>query len=140
MARGGNVICNADDTKHTTPKLSAIDMSYARYKFNKAVQSLKEAGARRREWLASDHVYRLLRLTPGDVPSELQQEFQQFQREMRPILRASEIGIPQWSAIRTLDDDTVSRIIERVRRMHEVIEKQPEQQVVPAQPRVVTSA
>ncbi|HEX7644558.1 MAG TPA: hypothetical protein VF472_20325 [Burkholderiaceae bacterium] len=115
-------------------------MSYARYKFNKAVQSLKEAGARRREWLASDHVYRLLRLTPGDVPSELQQEFQQFQREMRPILRASEIGIPQWSAIRTLDDDTVSRIIERVRRMHEVIEKQPEQQVVPAQPRVVTSA
>lgn len=101
-------------------------MTYARYKFNKAVQSLKEAGARRREWLASDHVYRLLRLTAEDMPGELQQEFQLFQREMRPILRASEIGIPQWSAIRTIDDDTVLRIIERVRRMHEVIEQQPE--------------
>ncbi|HEX8955929.1 MAG TPA: hypothetical protein VF798_06625 [Burkholderiaceae bacterium] len=109
-------------------------MSYARYKFNKAVQSLKEAGVRRREWLASDHVYRLLRLTASDVPSELQQEFQQFQREMRPILRASEIGIPQWSTIRTLDDETVSRIIERVRRMHEVFEKQPERQVASVPP------
>lgn len=103
-----------------------IDMTYARYKFNKAVQSLKEAGARRREWLASDHVYRLLRLTSDDMPTELQQEFQQFQREMRPILRANEIGIPQWSAIRTIDDDTVLRIIERVRRMHEVIEQHPD--------------
>jgi len=101
-------------------------MTYARYKFNKAVQSLKEAGIRRREWLASDHVYRLLRLTADDMPSELQQEFQQFQREMRPILRANEIGIPQWSAIRTIDDDTVLRIIERVRRMHEVIEQHPD--------------
>lgn len=102
-------------------------MSYARYKFNKAVQSLKEAGGRRREWLASDHVYRLLRLTAEDMPGELQQEFQQFQREMRPILRASEIGIPQWSAIRTIDDETVLRIIDRVRRMHEVIEQQKQQ-------------
>jgi|AraplaCL_Col_mCL_1032037.scaffolds.fasta_scaffold50749_1 hypothetical protein len=103
-------------------------MSYARYKFNKAVQSLNEAGARRREWLASDHVYRLLRLTPADVPRELQQEFQLFQREMRPILRASEIGIPQWSAIRTIDDDTVLRIIDRVRYMHEVIETHKDEQ------------
>ena len=103
-------------------------MSYARYKFNKAVQSLYEAGARRREWLASDHVYRLLRLTPADVPHELQQEFQLFQREMRPILRASEIGIPQWSAIRTIDDDTVLRIIDRVRYMHEVIESHKDKQ------------
>ena len=77
----------------------------------------------------------LLRLTADDMPNELQQEFQQFQREMRPILRASEIGIPQWSAIRTIDDDTVLRIIERVRRMHDVIEQHPEMQktdVVPS--------
>ena len=114
-------------------------MSYARYKFNKAVQSLKEAGARRREWLASDHVYRLMRLTAEDMPAELQQEFQQFQREMRPILRASEIGIPQWSAIRTIDDDTVLRIIERVRRMHEVIERQPERPQTQAQTQAVSS-
>jgi hypothetical protein len=109
-------------------------MSYARYKFNKAVQSLKEAGIRRREWLASDHVYRLLRLTADDMPNELQQEFQQFQREMRPILRATEIGIPQWSAIRTIDDDTVLRIIERVRRMHDVIEQHPEKPQTDAVP------
>lgn len=97
-------------------------MSYARYKFNKAVQSLHEAGVKRREWLASDHAYRLLRLTTADIPVELKHEFQLFQREMKPILRTSEMGVRQWGAIRLVDEATVGRIIDRIMYMHEVIE------------------
>ena len=95
-------------------------MSYARYKFNKAVQSLREAGAKRREWLASDHVSRLMRLTTADVPTELQREFQLFQGEIKPILHAVEKKIPQ-AAMRAIDEQTVARIIERIMYMHEVI-------------------
>lgn len=97
-------------------------MSYARYKFNKAVRSLSEAGTRRREWLASDHAFRLLRLTPTDVPIALQQEFQMFQHEMKPILRASETGFRQFAAFRAVDEETVGRIIDRIMYMHQVIE------------------
>ena len=97
-------------------------MSYARYKFNKAVQSLKDAGARRREWLASDHAFRLLRLTAADVPVELTDEYQLFLREMKPIVRASEMGAGQWSAFGTVDEETASRIIGRIMYMHDVIE------------------
>jgi len=102
-------------------------MSYARYKFNKAVQSLQEAGARRREWLASDHAYRLLRLTTADIPIELKDEFQLFLREMIPILRASEMGARQWGTVRSVDEATVGRIIDRIMHMHEVIELKVEQ-------------
>ncbi len=97
-------------------------MSYARYKFNKAVQSLSEAGAKRREWLASDHVCRLLRLTTADVPVELKHEFQLFEREMKPILRASDLSARPSGVIRSVDEATVGRIIDRIMYMHEVIE------------------
>jgi hypothetical protein len=97
-------------------------MSYARYKFNKAVQSLNEAGVKRREWLASDHACRLLRLTTEDVPVELKHEFQLFEREMKPILRASDLSIRQWGIVRSVDEETVGRIIDRIMYMHEVIE------------------
>jgi hypothetical protein len=102
-------------------------MSYARYKFNKAVKSLNEAGARRLEWLGSDNAFRLMRLTPADVPIELRQEFQLFQQEMKPILRFSEMDARQWGIARTLDEATAGRIIDRMMHMHEVIETHHEQ-------------
>jgi hypothetical protein len=97
-------------------------MSYARYKFNKAVQSLNEAGVRRREWLASDHAFRLLRMTTEDVPLELRHEFQLFLREMNPILRANDTEICRLRAMRSVDEETVGRIIDRIMYMHDVIE------------------
>jgi hypothetical protein len=105
-------------------------MSYARYKFNKAVQSLNEAGVRRREWLASDHAFRLLRMTMEDVPTELKQEFQLFLHEMNPILRASDTEICRMRAIRSVDEATVGRIIGRIMHMHEVIELKTEKRQV----------
>jgi len=97
-------------------------MSYARYKFNKAVQSLNEAGARRREWLASDHAFRLLRMTTEDIPLELRQEFQLFLNEMHPIVRANDTEISRLRAMHSVDEATVGRIIDRIMYMHDVIE------------------
>lgn len=108
-------------------------MSYARYKFNKAVRSLNEAGKRRLEWLGSDNAFRLLRLTTADVPVELKQEFQLFQQEMKPILRFSETDTRLWGNVRTVDEATVGRIIERIMRMHEIIETKVEQKPVSSQ-------
>lgn len=105
-------------------------MSYARYRFNKAVRSLKEAGARRLEWLGSDNVFRLMRLSSSDVPIELQREFQLFQQEIKPILRVSEMDARQWGITRMVDEATVGRIIDRMMRMHEVIETHDEQPLV----------
>jgi hypothetical protein len=107
-------------------------MSYARYKFNKAVRSLNEAGARRLEWLGSDNAFRLMRLTTADVPVELRQEFQLFQQEIKPILRFSEADSRTWGLVRTVDEGTVGRIIDRIMRMHEVIETHKEQAQIPS--------
>jgi len=111
-------------------------MSYARYKFNKAVQSLNEAGPKRREWLTSEHVFRLMRLTADDIPKELAAEFQQLQREIKPIVSASEFDNPLWSAMHAVDDTTARRIVERIRLMHQMIESKDDQkkpQVSPAE-------
>lgn len=105
-------------------------MSYARYKFNKAVRSLNEAGARRLEWLGSDNAFRLMRLTTADVPIEVRREFQLFQQEIKPILRFSETDARMWGMVRTIDERAVGRIIDRIMRMHEVIETHDEQPVV----------
>lgn len=102
-------------------------MSYARYKFNKAVQSLKEAGSRRREWLASYHLARLMRLTVADVPVDLRDEFQLFQSEMNSIMGPIDFDNPMWNATPTIDDATAARIIDRITHMHEVIEIDAEQ-------------
>jgi hypothetical protein len=87
---------------------------------------LKDAGAKRREWLASDQAFRLMRLTPADIPVELKYEFQLFQRDMKPMARACELDNPLLSAIQTIDDATVGRIIERIVHMHQVMELQPD--------------
>lgn len=101
-------------------------MSYARYKFNKAVQSLNEAGEKRREWLTSEHVFRLMRLKPEDLPKELAAEFLLLQREIKPLVRAGEFDNPLWSAMHTVNDATACRIIERIRFMHQKIESKNE--------------
>lgn len=102
--------------------LKGRDMSYAWYKFNKAIQSLNEYGMSRREWLASDHVYRLMRLTEEDIPPELRAEFRQFQRDVEPIIRATELESSIDEAMLAIDDDLAKRIVERITYMHDVIE------------------
>lgn len=97
-------------------------MSYAWYKFNKAVMSLDEMRLDYRNWLASDHVYRLMRLTEEDLPGELRGEFELLQRDMDPIVRALEIGQDAQDVVIRMGDEHVKRVVERIVYMHDVIE------------------
>ena len=57
-------------------------MSYAEYKFGKAMRALSEFNGRHRQWLASAEVYLLSRLQEDDVPMEVRLNFSQFQQAL----------------------------------------------------------
>ena len=96
-------------------------MSYVKYKFDKAIQSLREAGTQYREWLASENFCRLMRLTEDDLPAELKYEFALFQLEVNPILSIDVVDDPRRSGIYCVDDATIDRIIARIISMYQVI-------------------
>jgi hypothetical protein len=55
-------------------------MSYAEYKFGKAMRALSDFNGRQRQWLASAEVYLLSHLREDDVPTEFRPNFSQFQQ------------------------------------------------------------
>lgn len=55
-------------------------MSYAQYKFGKAMRALSDFNGRQRPWLASAEVYLLSRLRDEEVPSVVRPDFSQFKQ------------------------------------------------------------
>jgi hypothetical protein len=94
--------------------------SYALYKFNKAISSLHEHHARRREWLASNYVYHLLHLDEQDLPSKIREDFYRFKQELAHVHEHGLKGGMNMSIYR-MDDAKISEITNRIVDMHNVI-------------------
>lgn len=97
-------------------------MSYARYKFHKAMHSLDYAGQRKREWLAGEHVYRILRLKLEDVPAEIRHELRQFQQDMTSV-KAKKMEDSVRATVRAMNEPAVSSMIGRIVSMRNMIDR-----------------
>ena len=95
-------------------------MSYAWYKFHKAVRSLAFASSQKKAWLASDYVSRILMLQPEDLPREIQAEFRRFQRDMTAC-PAGGVTASQRATVKAMNEAEAIKMILRLIRMHDVV-------------------
>lgn len=101
-------------------------MSYASYKFHKAIRSLALAAGHKREWLASDYVTRILMLNPDDLPEATRCEFRQFQQDMIPPLSRS-VKDAHRATVKAMSESEVIKTILRILVLHESIKCHGEQ-------------
>jgi hypothetical protein len=94
-------------------------MSYAWYKFHKAVRSLTVAHSQKKAWLASDYVCRIILLRPEDLPGEIQAEFLDFQRDLTTC-PADSLTSSLRATVKAMDQAEVIKMILRLIRMYEV--------------------
>lgn len=95
-------------------------MSYALYKFNKAIVSLPETKVRKREWLASNYMYHLIHLQDTDIPLEIKREFLEFKRDLTKV-HAQGVDSSLQATVSKMNDAEAGKMIERVVRMYNVI-------------------
>jgi len=95
-------------------------MSYALYKFHKAILSLYGTELPRRQWLTSSYVHHIIHLRDHDVPESVRSEF----LEVRDILTSVHAGGPTETleqSVEIMDDVEVNAVIDRIIAIHDAI-------------------
>ena len=95
-------------------------MSYAWYKFHKAVRSLTFASTQKKSWLASDYVSRLLLLQAEDLPEEIRPDFRRFQRDMT-VIPARTVVESLRATVQSMSEVEVIKMILRIISLHDAL-------------------
>ena len=95
-------------------------MSYAWYKFHKAVRSLTFARGQKRSWLASDYVSRILLLQAEDLPEDIRPEFRRFQRDMT-LSPARTVVESLRATVKNMSEVEVIKMILRIISLHDAL-------------------
>ncbi len=98
-------------------------MSYAWYKFHKAVRSLAFARTQKKAWLASDYVTRILLLQAQDLPEPIRPEFQRFQRDMT-MIQGQNVEGSLRATVKAMSEAEVIKMILRLISLHDVLKLQ----------------
>lgn len=95
-------------------------MSYALYKFHKAILSLYETELPRRQWLTSCHIYHILHLQDEDLPKSVRSKFD----DLRQILTK----VPGCGSTETLErtveamnNSEINSVIDHIITIHAAI-------------------
>lgn len=95
-------------------------MSYAWYKFHKAIRSLAIARAHKKNWLASDYVSRIILLNPDDLPAAIQPEFRRFRHDMT-LKPAESVVASLRVTVNAMSEGEVIKMILRIIKMHDAL-------------------
>jgi hypothetical protein len=97
-------------------------MSYALYKFHKAILSLYGTDLQKKQWLASSYMHHIVHLRDIDLPEQLREEF----LELRNCLiksSASGVDMTLEETVNTLNNSEVNIIIDRIVAMYDMIRR-----------------
>lgn len=97
-------------------------MSYAWYKFHKAMRSLSDAGMRKKQWLASEQVFRIVRLNAEDVPSQIRDAFRRFQVDMTKV-NLQDVERSLQATVSAMDETEASAMVNCAIRMYDTLER-----------------
>ena len=95
-------------------------MSYAWYKFHKAVRSLSFARAQKKSWLASDYVSRIVLLRPEELPEEIRPEFLRLQCDMT-LVPARTVVESLRATVKNMSEVDVIKMILRIISVHDAL-------------------
>jgi hypothetical protein len=97
-------------------------MSYALYKFHKAILSLYGTDLQKKQWLASSYMHHIVHLRDVDLPEPLREEFQ----ELRSCLVGSSesmLDATLEDTVKMLNNNEVNIIIDRIVVMYDLIRR-----------------
>jgi hypothetical protein len=86
------------------------------------MRSLSDAGRHQRQWLTSEHVYRIVRLSVQDVPQEIKDEFHRFQSDMTKV-NVQDLEQSLWATVTAMDDTVVRNMVNCLVRMYDALER-----------------
>lgn len=86
------------------------------------MRSLSDAGMQKKQWLASEPVYRIVRLKAEDVPLEIRDEFLRFQGDMTRV-KVQDPERSLWATVSAMDETRVSAMVDCVIRMYDTLKR-----------------
>lgn len=99
-------------------------MSYTWEKFHGAIHSLAGSGTQR-ERLVAAYTYNLIRLSPEDLPNEIQEDFRKLQERITKFEAQDKEGSVQ-ATVNKIDDSEVKKIIDKIISMHDTVTRHQE--------------
>jgi hypothetical protein len=94
-------------------------MSYASYKFHKAVLSLQETESYR-EWLTSSYIYHLLQLRDDELPPDIKDEFHKLRRDLTAT-QGKGLYDSLQATVYTMNDNQIDHAVKRIVNMQSTI-------------------
>jgi hypothetical protein len=95
-------------------------MSYALYKFHKAILSLYGTELQRRQWLTSSYVHHIVHLRDHDLPEPVRRDFE----ELRGTLTRVAAGGPTETleqTVKAMDNSEINSTIDRIIAIYDSI-------------------
>jgi hypothetical protein len=97
-------------------------MSYALYKFHKAICSLHDRQLDKRQWLASHYIHHIVHLQEATLPVDIRQEF----CNVRNILTKISANTPSEAlqcTLNVMNDAEIEQVITRLENMYEHLQR-----------------
>lgn len=95
-------------------------MSYAEYKFGKAMRALAMAPGSEREWIASSHVFHICRLQGDELPREIRVAFSCLKDELARL--QTRYGARTLQAVaEAMTEDEVNRFTDWMVSLYEAM-------------------
>lgn len=88
-------------------------MSYALYKFHKAILSLDGTGLQKKEWLASSYMHHIIHLRDADLPEAVREDFQDLRSRLTRVPGKGPMATLEES-VKLMDDREVNSIINHI--------------------------
>lgn len=97
-------------------------MSYALYKFHKAILSLHGTELQKKQWLASSYIHHILHLQEEDLPEEVRAEFRSVCQALIKIPGQC-LSLTLEQSVRAMTSAEVDRLIQRIVLLHDSISR-----------------
>ncbi|HYD82350.1 MAG TPA: hypothetical protein VEC06_21310 [Paucimonas sp.] len=97
-------------------------MSYALYKFHKAILSLYGTELQRRQWLTSSYVHHIIHLRDNDLPEAVRGEFSELRQRLTRI-RADGPTATLEQTVKAMDNAEINTIIDRIIAIYDAMQR-----------------
>jgi hypothetical protein len=97
-------------------------MSYALYKFHKAILSLYGTELQKRQWLASSYVHHIVHLRNDDLPPPIRTDFENLRRMLTRI-QGNGMTDTLEQSVNAMSNDEVGDAVNRIVALHDALRR-----------------
>jgi hypothetical protein len=104
----------------TIQNLRSCTMSYALYKFHKAILSLDGTELQPRQWLASSYMHHIVNLRDHDLPEPVRRDFEELRGTLTRVAADGPAETLEQT-VKSMDNAEVNSVIDRIIAIYDSI-------------------